>query len=217
MSEVVDATDAAEPRKPLWKNPFVIFFVAGCVLVTLVAPLFRRVAPPPDVSGSLPAWSLSDQDGRIYGTAQIGARVALVALVTSEQPDSSRQAARALAQLEPELRRARADVALVLVDLDAREGAARSGWLAAVAPGAAGIRVVAGEGACGMADTLFAPEPEPRAGGACAGARRLAAEARLALIDADGQPRGTYGSAGQALYEAFERTLRTCDLGSTRE
>lgn len=200
-----------EPRRPVWKDPFVILFVIGALLVTLAAPRFRRIAPPPEVTGALPAFSLTDQDGRVVGPADLGG-VTLMGLVSVRQPDPSRTVTAGLEVLQPRFGIARARVNIVLLDLDAAPAPARKAWLEGLGPEAASWRVLGGEGACELAAAVFAAPP---AASPCDSAVIAAREARLALVDATGQVRGLHGSAPSGLYETFERTLRACDLAGS--
>lgn len=197
-----------EPSRPPWKNPFLIMFVVGAVLVTLVSPLFRKVAPPPEVTGRMSPFSLVDQQGRALTLTGLSGRVALIGLVTERSPDASRSVAAAFATLEPRFATARADVALILVDLDARDPVALGAWLAREQPPGAAWQVLAGEQACTVARVAFGVFGATD----CEGAFTVAREGRLALLDAAGELRGVHGTSPETLYETFERTLRACDL-----
>lgn len=209
MSEIPVASE--EPRRrPIWKDPFVLAFLVGITLVTLAAPRFRRIAPPPEVTGVLPAFRLADQSGVTVSNETIAGHVSLVGLVTVSQPDASRAVVAGLSQLQPRFGMARARVETLLIDLDGSDAATRQAWLQGLGPEAAGWRVLAGDGACALAAEAFAAPP---AASACDRALGAAKDARLALVDAAGQVRGQHGSQA-TLYETFERTLRACDLAS---
>ena len=60
---------------PFYRNPFVIAFVAGIVTLTLIRPLLRREPEPPPVLAQLPPFSLTDQEGRPYGSAELSGQV----------------------------------------------------------------------------------------------------------------------------------------------
>ena len=53
-----------ERAVPLWRNPFVLAFVVGCVMVTLIRPFLRFEPRPPPVLSKLPAFSLVDKAAR---------------------------------------------------------------------------------------------------------------------------------------------------------
>jgi hypothetical protein len=69
------------PRRPLWKDPFVIAFVVGVVVLTAL-PTMQRVflnAPPPLLS--LPAWSLTAlSDGGEVSARGLRGKVVLLML-----------------------------------------------------------------------------------------------------------------------------------------
>ncbi|HJQ97417.1 MAG TPA: SCO family protein [Candidatus Polarisedimenticolaceae bacterium] len=60
---------------PFYRNPFVIAFLAGIVTLTAIRPLLRREPAPPPVLGQLPEFSLTDQEGRPYGSAELSGQV----------------------------------------------------------------------------------------------------------------------------------------------
>lgn len=60
---------------PLWRNPFVVAFVVGCVTVTLIRPLLRYEPPPPPVLSELPAFSLVDTAGKPFGSTELRGQV----------------------------------------------------------------------------------------------------------------------------------------------
>jgi protein SCO1/2 len=66
---------ASETRVPLWRNPYVWAFVIGCVTITLMRPLLRRIPPPPPVLGTLPAFELVDPHGKPFGSADLRGQV----------------------------------------------------------------------------------------------------------------------------------------------
>ncbi len=202
-------SDDATPRRPFWRDPFVIAFFAGIVLITAFIPFFRRVAPVPEVTGRLPAWSLSDQHGAIVSSTSLSGRVVVLGLASASQDEASRRVIAAFGHLEPRFRRAGADVALVLVDLDGRDAATRA---ALVAKGPASIQVVSGsaEAACDVAIAGFAPGTPTVP--ACEAAIFLAGEGRLLIVDGNSGKRGLHPATLDALPEAFERTLRVCDV-----
>ncbi len=65
----------APARVPLWRNPFVVAFVVGCVAVTLLRPLLRYEPKPPPVIGQLPEFSLVDAAGKPFGSADLRGQV----------------------------------------------------------------------------------------------------------------------------------------------
>lgn len=65
----------AEGRVPLWRNPYVVAFVIGCVTVTLLRPLLRHEPLPPPVLSQLPEFSLVDTAGKPFGSTELRGQV----------------------------------------------------------------------------------------------------------------------------------------------
>ncbi len=64
-----------DERVPLWRNPYVLAFVVGCVTVTLMRPFLRYEPKPPPILGELPAFSLVDAAGKPFGSADLAGEV----------------------------------------------------------------------------------------------------------------------------------------------
>jgi len=64
-----------EARVPVWRNPYVLAFVIGCVTMTLLRPLLRYEPKPPPVLSTLPEFSLVDSGGRPFGSAELRGQV----------------------------------------------------------------------------------------------------------------------------------------------
>jgi protein SCO1 len=65
----------AEDRVPLWRNPYVVAFVVGCITVTFMRPLLRYEPKPPPVLSQLPEFSLVDSAGKPFGSAELHGQV----------------------------------------------------------------------------------------------------------------------------------------------
>ena len=78
--------ELSEPRTPLYRNPFVIAFLAGIVTLTLIRPLLRREPEPPPVLSQLPEFTLIDQEGRPYGSADLKGQVYIASFFFSRCP-----------------------------------------------------------------------------------------------------------------------------------
>ncbi len=76
----------AEGRVPLWRNPWVVAFVIGCVTVTLIRPLLRREPPPPPVLSTLPAFTLVDTTGKPFGSNELRGQVWIASFFFSRCP-----------------------------------------------------------------------------------------------------------------------------------
>ena len=58
-------------RRPVWRNPWVLAFLAGILTLTAIRPLLRRIPEPPPLLAQLPAFSLVDDRGRTFGSAEL--------------------------------------------------------------------------------------------------------------------------------------------------
>lgn len=59
----------------LHRSPWLWAFLLGIVTLTALRPLLRRVPEPPAVLGQVPEFSLVDQDGHPYGSAELRGQV----------------------------------------------------------------------------------------------------------------------------------------------
>ncbi len=64
-----------DARVPLWRNPYVVAFVIGCVTMTLLRPLLRYEPKPPPVLSTLPEFSLVDSSGKSFGSKDLRGQV----------------------------------------------------------------------------------------------------------------------------------------------
>jgi cytochrome oxidase Cu insertion factor (SCO1/SenC/PrrC family) len=76
-----------EPRKPVWKNPFVIAFVIGAIALTVLPFAQRKFLKAPPPGPSLGTWELKTVDGAAFGSAQLLGKV----WIASFAPDAPRQ------------------------------------------------------------------------------------------------------------------------------
>ena len=109
----------ARGRVPLWRNPYVVAFVVGCVTVTLIRPLLRYEPAPPPVLSELPAFSLVDTAGKPFGSEQLRGRVWVASFFFTHCPSVCPALMARMAQLEKRYRDAGiADVHLVSITVD---------------------------------------------------------------------------------------------------
>ncbi len=66
-----------DPAWPLHRNPYLWGFVVGCIFITMVKVmgLTEHVPDEPELLYSLPAWSMVDQDGDVFGSEQLEGQV----------------------------------------------------------------------------------------------------------------------------------------------
>lgn len=65
----------AERGVPIWRNPYVLAFVIGCVTVTLIRPFLRYEPKPPPVLSELPGFTLVDTAGKPVGKDALAGQV----------------------------------------------------------------------------------------------------------------------------------------------
>jgi protein SCO1/2 len=73
-------------QTPFYRNPFVIAFLAGIVTLTLIRPLLRREPEPPPVLSQLPAFTLTDEQGRSYGSDELRGTVYIASFFFTRCP-----------------------------------------------------------------------------------------------------------------------------------
>ncbi len=73
--------EPSPPKRPKWKDPFVVAFVVGIVVLTALPFAQKKFlrAPPPILA--LPAWALSRPDGGIVSSASLSGKVVLIEFV----------------------------------------------------------------------------------------------------------------------------------------
>jgi len=167
------------------RYPFVFLFIVGVLLLTLTRPCFRRIPAPPPKSGHLPEVALADASGRPIDASTLRGTVWVVWLYD----------AACGAPCDPALDRMREMAGLYEEDhLDAIR------LLSVVAGGAPGDSgtprlLVAGAGAeasAVLAAAFGVASPVPPPG-------------RLAIVDRDGDLRGTYAADKTGFDEVYNR------------
>ena len=63
-----DAPPAPSRRAPFWKNPFLIAFVVGAAVLTILPIVQKSMLSAPPPIASLGQWQLVDESGRPYGS-----------------------------------------------------------------------------------------------------------------------------------------------------
>ena len=66
---------APEPKRPPWKNPFVLAFVVGALFLTAMPFLQRKFLKAPPPLKTLPPFSLELPDGGAFGSEQLQGQV----------------------------------------------------------------------------------------------------------------------------------------------
>jgi len=196
-------------RRPLLANPFFWGAVGGVVAVTALTPLLRRVPPPPPVIAQLPAFSLVDQQGKPFGSAELRGRVYVANFFFTSCTTICPKLSRAMRKLQRRYDELEAEVALVSISVDPqtdqparlrryarRFGADHRRWTFLTAPTIDPIRELAVEG--------FKSHLGDRDDGA---AMEIAHSGSLMLVDRLGRLRGTYPSDEMGLEEVVHRSV----------
>jgi hypothetical protein len=73
--------ESTEPKRPKWKDPFVVAFVVGIVVLTVLPFAQKKFlrAPPPILA--LPVWALSTADGGVVSSTTLSGKVVLMEFV----------------------------------------------------------------------------------------------------------------------------------------
>jgi len=64
-----------EAAKPLWKNPFLIAFIGGAIFLTVLPFLQRAQMRAPEPLGPIGEFSLLDEHGKAFGSADLKGKV----------------------------------------------------------------------------------------------------------------------------------------------
>jgi protein SCO1/2 len=88
MNEATISPSSTTPpaKTPVYKNPFVIAFVAGAVALTILPLLQYQVMRAPPPVASLGAWQLTDQDGKVISNETLKGHVWIASFFFSRCP-----------------------------------------------------------------------------------------------------------------------------------
>lgn len=108
-----------ETHVPLWRNPYVVAFVIGCVTMTLIRPLLRYEPPPPPILSELPAFTLIDSAGASFGSEALRGRVWIASFFFMRCPSVCPLLMTRVAELQRRFQDAGIDdIALVSISVD---------------------------------------------------------------------------------------------------
>jgi protein SCO1 len=57
--------------KPFYKNPYLVAFFIGAAMLTFIRPFLRKVPKPPPVIGLAPVFTLKNEKGEAFGSANL--------------------------------------------------------------------------------------------------------------------------------------------------
>lgn len=223
-------------RRTAWyRNPWLWAAVLGVVGLTVFRPAcarrVKRVPKPPPVTGTLPGYSLTDQHGKPFGSAELAGKVYVVDFIFTRCRSICPRMTAQMKKLHDRLGKAQVPVRLVSISVDPehdtppvflayakRHSADLTRWHFLTGPMATvhrlitqGFRLHVGE-----KEPLPGAEGAPRAPGApgASGAAMttpadelfdIAHTSRFVLVDQRGALRGTYPSDDDGIDEVFHR------------
>lgn len=97
------AAGLAAKKLPLWKSPFVIAFVLGAIVITVLPFLQRATLRAPEPIGSLGSWQLVDEQGKPFGSADLKGKVWIASFFFTRCPSVCVPQQQALLSLQPHL------------------------------------------------------------------------------------------------------------------
>jgi len=196
-------------RAPLYRNVWLWAFFLGILTLTAIRPLLRHVPEPPPVLGQVPDFSLVDQDGRPFGSAELRGRVYIASFFFTRCPSICPMLMQSVKRLQDGYREKGIDgIRLVSVSVDPEHdtperlgaygedlGADPARW-ALLTGELEAIRALASDG-------FKVPVGSPEAGPG--GLVDIAHTGKLVLVDPEGGIRGYYDTDRMGLDEVFHR------------
>lgn len=192
------------------RYPWHFAAVVGLVTITAMRPCTRHVPPAPPVLSQVPAFELVDQDGQAFSLASMRGKVWVAGFIFTRCPSTCPKISRAMLDLQQRYARHDADVHLVSFSVDPENdtpevlkkyaghlGADESRWRFVTGPLPAMQSLVVG----GFQTAMDREADKPGA----PGMYDIAHTTKLALIDAEGNVRGYYGSDEVGLDEVLHR------------
>ncbi|MCC6849795.1 MAG: SCO family protein [Deltaproteobacteria bacterium] len=207
-------------RAPVWRNPYVLAFLVGCVTVTLLRPLLRYEPRPPPVLGALPAFALVDAAGEPFGTTELAGKVWIASFFFTSCPSVCPLLMARMAELQRRLGEAgigTADVRLVSITVDPERDTPEA------------LRAAAPRYGVDPARWTLLTGPRPRlhellvsgfkVPGLDAGALAngdIPHTMKLVLVDGGGRVRGYYDADDRGIDEVFHRAQLVLKEGRAR-
>ena len=200
--------------RSLARNPFFWAFVVGCVVISSMRPLLRRIPDPPPVLRQVPPFTLTDVTGKPFGSDELRGHVYVASFFFTRCTSICPTLMSDLAKLQDRYRREGVDVRLISITVDPehddpaalRQAAQRYGvdpdrWTVLT-----GSRTAIRDLAIGGFQVAVG-DPERGDGGLL----DIAHSGKLLLVDAGGSLRGYYDTGELGLDEVFWRSKRVLD------
>lgn len=191
-------------RRGVW----VWVFLAGILVLTAIRPLLRREPEPPPVLGTVPAFSLIDQDGRAFGSEQLQGQVYIASFFFSRCPSICPLIMKSVKRIEDAYReRGITGIRMVSITVDPDYDVPERLRAYAAEIGADPERwtLVTGELSAirKVADGFHVPVGEPQ--DLPGGLMDIAHSGKLILVDGKGAIRGYFDTDESGLDEVYNR------------
>ena len=200
---------SAPPRVvPFYRNPYVLIFVAGAIVLTLMRPLLRRDPPPPPVDGVLPLFSLINEKGEPMGSKELSGTVYIANFLFTQCTTVCPLTVRSLLELQARYEEAKVPIRIVSFSVDPQTdtpdvlrtygrtaGAKPERWSFLTGKETEVSAVLAG--------FKMALEPKKVMGN---GLLEIAHSQKLVIVDGRGALRGFYASDKDGIDEVFHRS-----------
>jgi protein SCO1/2 len=201
----------------LWRNPWVWAFVLGCLTLTALRPFLRHVPEPPPVLSRLPEWTLTSQDGRPFGSADLRGQVYVANFFFTSCTSVCPPLMAATRRLDDRLREgSERGILIVSVTVDPERDTPErlrqyaremridtTRWTLLTGERADLVRLLEGG--------FKVPVGVPETAGASPSLVDIAHSGKLVLVDRQGGIRGYYDSTPMGLDEVFHRARHVRD------
>ena len=197
-----------QKKVPLWRNPYVLIFIGGAIVLTLMRPMLRRDPKPPPVDGVLPLFSLTSERGEKMGSTELAGQVYVANFLFTSCTTVCPLTVTSLQKLQKRYEERNVPVRIVSFSVDPntdtpevlrayaeKSGADAKRWtfLTGAEPE---MRKV-------MDGFLLSLEPKKTMGN---GLMDIAHSQKLVIVDGRGALRGFYASDDEGLDEVFHRS-----------
>lgn len=204
------ATGNKSALRRLLRSPFFWAALIGVITMPLIRPFMRHVPDPPPVVGQLPAFSLVDQRGEAFGSAQLKGTVYVASFFSTRCEADCPERFRAMNKLQERYDLNKVPVGLVSFSVDpkhddptalrrhaARYGVNSARWTLLTGEQPRIRDVVLGGFRAAMGDRVKVGRD----------LKDLPGTGRFALVDGQGGVRGFYHSDERGLDEIDHRSL----------
>jgi protein SCO1/2 len=192
------------------RYPFVVFFLLGVIVITVMRPLTRHEPEAPPVLYTIPDFQIVDQDGRPFDRAAMAGKVWVVGFMFTSCPSICPKISRAMLDLQHKFDAFEIDAHLLSVSVDPEtdEPAVLKRYAEGLGVDPARWRFVTGSRPAMEALVVggFKQAMDKQAPADGATMYDIAHTSKLVLVDAEGGVRGFYSIDELGLDELYHRT-----------